>query len=150
MVFVETTIRKAESLLKSFKEPFKQVHRGAWHICVGAMVGMQRDFSARYLMRIWLCLIHWLHFGLFRPFYSKEVDSCCWVRFFGSKPRTSKRKTLASELFGGFAPFRHWLHKWLHHSSSEGNVVLFVYRVYASCKQHKEICVLARFRSAIE
>ena len=39
MVFVETMIRKAESLLKSFKEPFKQVHRGAWHICVGAMVG---------------------------------------------------------------------------------------------------------------
>ena len=39
MVFVETMIRKAESLLESFKEPFKQVHRGAWHFCVGAKVG---------------------------------------------------------------------------------------------------------------
>jgi hypothetical protein len=37
--FVETMIRKAESLLESFKEPFKQVHRGAWHFCVGAKVG---------------------------------------------------------------------------------------------------------------
>ena len=50
MVFVETMIRKAESLLESFKEPFKQVHRGAWHFCVGANVGIQRDFSARYLI----------------------------------------------------------------------------------------------------
>ena len=39
MVFVETMIRKAESLLESFKEPFKQVHRGEWHFCVGAKVG---------------------------------------------------------------------------------------------------------------
>ena len=44
MVFVETMIRKAESLLESFKEPFKQVHRGAWHFCVGAKVG-SREIS---------------------------------------------------------------------------------------------------------
>ena len=53
MMFVETMIRKAESfpfafftipLLESFKEPFKQVHRGAWHFCVGAKVG-SREIS---------------------------------------------------------------------------------------------------------
>ena len=64
MVFVETMIRKAESLLKSFKEPFKQVHRGAWHICVGATVGSERFLCSVFkedldaFEGIWLCLIH--------------------------------------------------------------------------------------------